>query len=135
MEQHLLWFGWFGFNAGSALTAGGLAGSAFLATNTAAAAGMISWVIIDYMKTGKPTMLGAISGAIAGLVAITPAAGFVTIPAAIIIGLITSVISYAAICLPKTKIRIRRCSGCIWNTRNVWSMGIHRRRSICRTIH
>ena len=103
----LLWFGWFGFNAGSALTAGGLAGSAFLVTNIAAAAGMISWVIIDYMKTGKPTMLGAISGAIAGLVAITPAAGFVTVPAAIIIGLITSVISYAGHCLPQTKTRIR----------------------------
>lgn len=100
----LLWFGWFGFNAGSALTAGGLAGSAFLATNTAAAAGMISWVIIDYLKTGKPTMLGAISGAIAGLVAITPAAGFVTVPAAIIIGLITSVISYAAIAYLKPKL-------------------------------
>ena len=100
----LLWFGWFGFNAGSALTAGGLAGSAFLVTNIAAAAGMISWVIIDYMKTGKPTMLGAISGAIAGLVAITPAAGFVTVPAAIIIGLITSVISYAAIAYLKPKL-------------------------------
>jgi Amt family ammonium transporter len=100
----LLWFGWFGFNAGSALTAGGLAGSAFLVTNIAAAAGMISWVIIDYLKTGKPTVLGAISGAIAGLVAITPAAGFVTVPAAIIIGLITSVISYAAIAYLKPKL-------------------------------
>jgi len=93
----LLWFGWFGFNAGSALTAGGLAGSAFIATNTAAAAAMISWIIIDILKTGKPTLLGAISGAVAGLVAITPAAGFVTVPAAIIIGLITSVVSYFAI--------------------------------------
>lgn len=100
----LLWFGWFGFNAGSALTAGGLAGSAFIVTNIAAAAGMISWVIIDYLKNGKPTMLGAISGAIAGLVAITPAAGFVTVPAAIIIGLITSVISYAAIAYLKPKL-------------------------------
>jgi Amt family ammonium transporter len=100
----LLWFGWFGFNAGSALTAGGLAGSAFLVTNIAAAAGMISWVIIDYMKTGKPTMLGAISGAIAGLVAITPAAGFVTVPAAIIIGLVTSVVSYLAISYLKPKL-------------------------------
>lgn len=100
----LLWFGWFGFNAGSALTAGGLAGSAFLVTNIAAAAGMISWIIIDYLKTGKPTVLGAISGAIAGLVAITPAAGFVTVPAAIIIGLITSVVSYTAIAYLKPKL-------------------------------
>ncbi|QHN07528.1 ammonium transporter [Methanothermobacter sp. THM-2] len=100
----LLWFGWFGFNAGSALTAGGLAASAFLVTNTAAAAGMISWVIIDYIKTGKPTVLGGISGAVAGLVAITPAAGFVTVPAAIIIGLITSAISYLAISYLKPRI-------------------------------
>jgi len=100
----LLWFGWFGFNAGSALTAGGLAGSAFIATNTAAAAAMISWVIIDYLKTGKPTLLGAISGAIAGLVAITPAAGFVTVQAAVIIGLITSVFSYFAIAWLKPRL-------------------------------
>ncbi len=100
----LLWFGWFGFNAGSALSAGGLAGSAFLATNTATAAAMISWVIIDYFKTGKPTLLGAISGAIAGLVAITPAAGFVTVQAAVIIGLVTSVVSYFAISYMKSKL-------------------------------
>jgi len=100
----LLWFGWFGFNAGSALTAGGLAGQAFINTNTAAAAAMISWVIIDYLKTGKPTVLGAISGAIAGLVAITPAAGFVTVQAAVIIGLITSVVSYFAISFMKSKL-------------------------------
>jgi len=100
----LLWFGWFGFNAGSALTAGGLAASAFIVTNTAAAAGMISWVIIDYLKTGKPTVLGGISGAVAGLVAITPAAGFVTVPAAIIIGLVTSAISYLAISYLKPKV-------------------------------
>ena len=74
----LLWFGWFGFNAGSALTAGGLAGSAFIVTNTATAAALISWIIMDVLKTGKPTLLGGLSGAIAGLVAITPAAGFVT---------------------------------------------------------
>jgi Amt family ammonium transporter len=100
----LLWFGWFGFNAGSALTAGGLAGSAFIATNTAAAAAMISWIVIDYFKTGKPTLLGGISGAVAGLVAITPAAGFVTVQAAIIIGLVTSVISYFAISILKSKL-------------------------------
>nr|WP_319374400.1 ammonium transporter [uncultured Methanobacterium sp.] len=100
----LLWFGWFGFNAGSALSAGGLAGQAFINTNTATAAAMISWVIIDYLKTGKPTILGAISGAIAGLVAITPAAGFVTLQAAVIIGLVTSVVSYLAISYLKPKL-------------------------------
>lgn len=100
----LLWFGWFGFNAGSALTAGGLAGSAFIVTNTAAAAGMISWIIIDYLKTGKPTLLGGISGAIAGLVAITPAAGFVNVQAAVIIGLVTSAVSYFAISFLKPRL-------------------------------
>jgi len=100
----LLWFGWFGFNAGSALAANGLAGSAFLVTNIAAAAGLISWVIIDYVKTGKPTLLGALSGAIAGLVAITPAAGFVTVQGAIIIGLITSVVSYCGIAWLKPRL-------------------------------
>ncbi|EKF85445.1 ammonium transporter [Methanobacterium formicicum] len=100
----LLWFGWFGFNAGSALSAGGLAGQAFINTNTATAAAMVSWVIIDYLKTGKPTILGAISGAIAGLVAITPAAGFVTLQAAVIIGLVTSVVSYLAISYLKPKL-------------------------------
>jgi len=100
----LLWFGWFGFNAGSALSAGGLAGSAFIATNTAAAAAMISWIIIDYIKTGKPTLLGAITGAVAGLVAITPAAGFVTVQAAVIIGLLTSVVSYVGISYLKPRL-------------------------------
>ena len=100
----LLWFGWFGFNAGSALTAGGLAASAFLVTNTAAAAGMVSWAIHDYLKTGKATVLGGISGAVAGLVAITPAAGFVTVPAAIIIGLATSIVSYLAVSYLKPRV-------------------------------
>jgi Amt family ammonium transporter len=92
----LLWFGWFGFNAGSALTAGGLASSAFLVTNTATAAAMISWMIIDIIKTGKPTVLGAITGAVCGLVAITPASGYVTVTGALILGFITSIFSYYA---------------------------------------
>jgi Amt family ammonium transporter len=99
----LLWFGWFGFNAGSALAAGGLAGSAFLATNTATAAALISWVMMDVIKTGKPTLLGAISGAIAGLVAITPAAGFVTMGGALVIGFLVSIFCYIAISTVKSK--------------------------------
>ena len=99
-----LWFGWFGFNAGSALTAGGLAGSAFLVTNTAAAAAMISWMMMDVIKTGKPTLLGAISGAVAGLVVITPAAGFVPVYASIILGFTTSIISYLAVAWLKPKL-------------------------------
>ena len=90
----ILWFGWFGFNAGSALAADGLAGSAFLNTHVAAAAAMIAWMIVETFHSGKPTVLGAASGAVAGLVAITPAAGFVEPWAAIIIGLIAGMVCY-----------------------------------------
>ena len=100
----LLWFGWFGFNAGSALSAGSLAGSAFIVTNTAAAAGMLSWMLIEYIRFGKATMLGAASGIVAGLVAITPAAGFVNIPAAMVIGFVTSIVSYTAISYLKPRL-------------------------------
>jgi ammonium transporter, Amt family len=92
----LLWFGWFGFNAGSALGATNLAVSAMIVTNTSAAMGMLAWMLMDKLKTGKPTLLGALSGAIAGLAAITPAAGYVNFTAAIIIGFFAGVIgSYA----------------------------------------
>ncbi len=93
----LLWFGWFGFNAGSALAANGLAANAFVTTNTAAAAATIAWVIAEWMHHGKPTALGAASGLVAGLVAITPAAGFVAPWAAILIGLIAGTICYGMV--------------------------------------
>jgi Amt family ammonium transporter len=93
----LLWFGWFGFNAGSALAANGLAVSAFVATNLGASAATLSWVVAEWLWVGKPTVLGAASGAVAGLVAITPASGFVTPMPAIIIGLGAGVICYAAV--------------------------------------
>ncbi len=95
----LLWFGWFGFNAGSALAANGLATSAFVVTNTAAAMGAISWLLIEWWHHGKPTALGAASGAVAGLVAITPASGFVGPMAAIAIGGLVSLFCYLAIML------------------------------------
>jgi len=95
----LLWFGWFGFNAGSALAANGLAANAFVVTNTAAAAAAVSWVLIEWWHHGKPTALGAASGAVAGLVAITPASGYVGPVAAIFIGGIVSIICYGAIML------------------------------------
>ncbi len=100
----LLWFGWFGFNAGSALGANGLAANALITTNTAAAAAMIGWILVDIWKTGKPTVLGAITGAVAGLVAITPATGFVDVPASIIIGFSTVFVSYFAISYLKPKL-------------------------------
>ena len=99
----LLWFGWFGFNAGSALSANGLAVNAFVVTNTAAAAAGLTWAIIDWVFNDKPTMLGTATGAVAGLVAITPAAGFVSALSAIIIGILVSVFCYMAVTLIKPK--------------------------------
>jgi Amt family ammonium transporter len=99
----LLWFGWFGFNAGSALGANGLAVNAFVVTNTAAAAAALTWAIIDWMLNGSPTMLGTISGAVAGLVAITPAAGFVGIGGAIAIGVMVSIFCFTAVSFIKHK--------------------------------
>lgn len=90
----LLWFGWFGFNAGSALSASGLAVSAFVATNTAAAMGALTWMTVSWMHHKRPSVLGLAAGAVAGLVAITPAAGFVDARAAIIIGAVAGVICY-----------------------------------------
>ena len=92
----LLWFGWFGFNAGSALTAGGLAASAFMVTNTAAAAATITWVLASYLRSGKVSVVGAACGAVAGLVAITPASGFVTVGGALVIGLVAGGLCFSA---------------------------------------
>ena len=93
----LLWFGWFGFSAGSALSAGTVATVAFVTTNTSAAAGALMWLILEATLRGKPTAVGAATGAVAGLVGITPAAGFVTPVAAILIGFITSVVCFFAV--------------------------------------
>ncbi|SDF14295.1 ammonium transporter [Sporolituus thermophilus] len=100
----LLWFGWFGFNAGSALSANGLAASAFTVTNTAAAAATVAWVFTEWLFHGKPTILGAASGCIAGLVAITPAAGFVGTLPAVIIGLVAGIVCFLAVSVVKTKL-------------------------------
>lgn len=101
----LLWFGWFGFNAGSALSAGTVATVAFVATNTSAAAGSLMWLILEATLRGKPTAVGAVTGAVAGLVGITPGAGFVTPLAAILIGLITSFLCFYAVSF-KHKLRV-----------------------------
>ncbi len=93
----LLWFGWFGFNAGSALAADGIAAIALMTTQVAAGCGALAWLFAEWFKQGKPTILGAASGAIAGLVAITPGAGYVSPASAIIIGLAGGVICYAAV--------------------------------------
>jgi len=99
----LLWFGWFGFNAGSALSANGIAVNAFVVTNTAAAAAGLTWAVIDWMHSGKPTMFGTITGAVAGLVAITPAAGFVGIIPAMLIGIGVSIVCFLMVAIVKMK--------------------------------
>ena len=95
----LLWFGWFGFNGGSALAANGLAGSALTASQVAAAAAALSWVASEWLHKGKPTALGFASGLVAGLVAVTPASGFVYPLGALVIGLAAGVVCYGAVCL------------------------------------
>jgi Amt family ammonium transporter len=100
----LLWFGWFGFNGGSAIASGSLATSAFVATHISTASAALSWMIAEWIHRGNPTVLGAASGAVAGLVAITPASGFVGPMSAILIGLVAGLLCYFAINL-KTKLR------------------------------
>ena len=100
----LLWFGWFGFNAGSQLAADGVAGSAFLVTNTSAAMGALSWMFIEWIVNKKPTILGMASGVVSGLVAITPAAGFVNMPASLIIGLVAGILGFYSVAVLKQKL-------------------------------
>lgn len=94
MGAAMLWFGWFGFNAGSGLAADGLAASAFVTTNTAAAAAGLIWAVLDWTLQKKPTLLGAVTGAVAGLVVITPAAGYVTVGGAILLGLAAGAVCF-----------------------------------------
>jgi Amt family ammonium transporter len=100
----LLWFGWFGFNAGSQLAADGVAASAFLVTNTSAATAALVWMFCEWIVTGKPTVLGIASGVVAGLVAITPAAGFVNLPASLIIGVGAGALGYFFVAVVKQKL-------------------------------
>jgi len=100
----LLWVGWFGFNAGSALSSGSLATSAFVATHFAAATAAIGWAVAEWIRNGKPSVLGAISGSVAGLVAITPAAGFVGPMPALLIGLIAGVFCYTMVAVVKARL-------------------------------
>jgi ammonium transporter, Amt family len=100
----LLWFGWFGFNAGSALSAGGLAVNAFVVTNTAAAAAGLMWAFLEWFINGKPTTLGIATGMVAGLVAITPASGFVSVLPAILIGIGVSVLCFIMVSVVKPRL-------------------------------
>jgi len=100
----LLWFGWFGFNAGSELAADGVAASAFLVTNTSAATAALAWMFTEWLVNKKPTLLGIASGVVAGLVAITPAAGFVDMPASLVIGLVAGVLGFFSVAVFKQKL-------------------------------
>ncbi len=99
----LLWFGWYGFNAGSALAVNGVAVNAFVVTNTAAAAAGLSWAMLEWIRNGKPTIFGIVTGSIAGLATVTPASGFVSPVSAIIIGVSASVICFIAVAVTKPK--------------------------------
>jgi Amt family ammonium transporter len=100
----LLWFGWFGFNAGSQLAADGVAASAFMVTNTSAAIGALAWMFAEWAVSKKPTVLGMASGIVAGLVAITPAAGFVNMPASLVIGAVAGLLGYYSVAVLKQKL-------------------------------
>lgn len=102
----MLWFGWFGFNAGSALAADGLAAHAFMTSGISAASALLSWMLIDVIKNGRPTLVGASTGLVVGLVAITPGAGFVPIWASFIIGFLVSPICYCGVAIVKKKLKI-----------------------------
>ena len=102
----MLWFGWFGFNAGSALAADGLAAHAFMTSGISAASALLSWMLIDVIKNGRPTLVGASTGLVVGLVAITPGAGFVPIWASFVIGFLVSPICYCGVAIVKKKLKI-----------------------------
>ncbi|MBP1747529.1 MAG: ammonia channel protein [Deltaproteobacteria bacterium] len=120
----LLWFGWFGFNAGSSLGANAIAVNAFVVTNTAGAAAGLTWAILDWFLNEKPTVLGTVTGAVGGLAAITPAAGYVSAFSAIIIGVVVSLLSYTAVSVMKPRFGYDdaldvfgvHCIGGIWGT-------------------
>lgn len=99
----LLWFGWFGFNAGSALAIDGVAVNAFLVTNTAAAAAGLSWVLLEWVRNGRPTVFGIVTGSVAGLATITPASGFVSVGSAVIIGIMASIVCFIGVALIKPR--------------------------------
>jgi Amt family ammonium transporter len=101
----LLWVGWFGFNAGSGLGADGLATSAFLVTNTATGMAALTWMAMDWIFNKKATIVGAATGAVAGLVAITPASGFVNVPGSLVIGIVVSIVCFLAVAFLKRKFK------------------------------
>lgn len=102
----LLWMGWFGFNAGSALTAGGLAANTLLVTQRASAASSLVWILLSWKRSGKPSAVAAINGAIAGLAGVTPASGYISVQNSLLLGIVLGFVSYYAIILLKEKLKI-----------------------------
>ena len=102
----MLWIGWFGFNGGSALTAGGNAGMALLVTHISASAASLIWMIIDWIKFGRPSLVGMVTGMVAGLATVTPASGYIGIPGGIILGLIGGYFCYVGVDLIRNKLKI-----------------------------
>lgn len=131
----ILWFGWFGFNAGSALAADGLAAHAFMTSGIAAACAMLSWMLLDVIKEKKPTLVGASTGLVVGLVAITPGAGFVPIWAAFIIGALVSPICYFGVKLIKKKLKIDDALDAFGMPRHRRYLGRHRHRTFRTEFH
>ena len=127
----LLWVGWFGFNAGSALAANGLATSAFVNTHFAAAAAALGWTVAEWIHNGKPTALGAISGAVAGLVAITPASGFVQPFSALLIGLVGGALLLLHGVRGQEPVRLRRLAGRFRRARRRRNAGRAADRAFC----
>ncbi len=99
---------WFGFNAGSSLSANGVAVNAFVVTNTAGAAAGLSWAVLDWIFNDKPTVLGTVTGAVGGLAAVTPAAGYVSVSSAMIVGIVVSTLCYTAVSVIKPRLALRR---------------------------
>jgi Amt family ammonium transporter len=128
----LLWFGWFGFNAGSALGANELAANAFVTTHVATAAAGLTWALIEWRHHGAPTVLGAATGAVAGLVAITPACGFVNPMNAIFIGILVALFCYIAVVLIQGAARLRRLPGRLRRSRGGRDLGDHCHGALCR---
>ena len=131
----MLWFGWFGFNAGSALKADGLAAHAFMTSSISSACALLTWMLIEVIREGKPTLVGASTGLVIGLVAITPGAGFVPVWASFIIGILVSPICYFTVILFETEAEDRRCPGCFWLPWYRWYLGRNRNRSLRKNFH
>ena len=131
----MLWVGWFGFNAGSEFMVDGITSSAFAVTHFAAAAGAVAWACTEWLQRGKPTLLGASSGAVAGLVCITPGAGFVNLMPALIMGAVCWCGVLPGLLSDQGGFQIRRFTGCVWRSWRWWNPRCSTDRRVCNSCH